>query len=484
MGYKFRGQNLDQGYLLPPDMRDWLPDNHLVFFLIEIIDKVDIKPIMRRFRNDGKGGAPYDPRLILAVLCYSYANGIVSSRKIERFCREDVACRIAAHGTNPDHVTLCRFRRQSGELFEQLFTSALRLCAKAGLVDPSLIAIDGTKVKADASLDKSYTVDRLAKLLVEAAEATDQVEQETVEQTTLEGQDPNNTSGGGLVDRDLARPGPGRTKRIEQALADLEAEHARDVETKNRYPRKKANTTDPDSRVMKGRHGTIQGYNAQAAVTQDQVIVAAGVYTDRTDYNLMEPMIDQTRENLEDAGLDNTGSEFLLDAGYLTNSNASKDNVLIAVGQGHHVDEVAEKKLAREAEKNRVFTQIDAGVLTFEQGGQQLKLTVGSLQNLFWVWRRKRREAGGGENPATGLTPINEMARKLQTEQGRAKYKKRSVMVEPVFGQIKHSRRFPGFSTRGLGAVRGEWKLVCGVHNLLKLVAHQLKTSQPLPSVT
>ena len=306
MGYRFRGQGLDEQFLLPPSMLDWLPEDHLVFFIIEVVSQVDVSQALRRFRVDGRGGAPYDPRILLAVMCYCYATGTVSSRQIERRCVEDVACRVAAGNTRPDHVTICRFRTQDTLLFTSLFSTVLDLCVSAGLVDPGLIAVDGTKLKANASRDRSLTVRQLAQCLVDMADDVDMREQAS--QVLVDDS---------VVVNRLAKPGRDRIERIARALSELKAEqnHFDPKVNSSRQPRQRANTTDPDSRIMKTKDGFIQGYNAQAAVCVNQVVVAADVFTDRTDYNLLEPMVEQTLNNLgHPGGCDGVGSCFVADA--------------------------------------------------------------------------------------------------------------------------------------------------------------------------
>ncbi|MCL1897773.1 MAG: transposase [Micrococcales bacterium] len=455
MGYKFRGQDRGQGFLLPESMADWLPEDHLVFFIIEAVELVDVSQVLKRFRNDGLGGAPYDPRVLLAVLCYCYATGTVSSRQIERRCREDVACRIAAGNTSPDHVTICRFRRQGAGLFTSLFATVLGLCIKAGLVDPSLIAVDGTKLAANASREKSFDVVKLAKLLVKAAEAADLTEQ--VES------DRKGPAGGGAAG--LAKPGPDRVSRISRALEELKAEQAGCDLRHNRRPRQLGNTTDPDSRLMKTKQGYVQGYNAQAAVASSQVVVAADVSTSRTDYQLLKPMISQTETNLTALKIDTARLCYVADAGYLTSENAGLGNTVIAVGQGHHLSDKVKQKLQQAKVRDQVCRQVEAGEISSKQAAEKVGVTPGTMRNILVRWRRN---IGG----ATGGDPVLQMAARLGTEEGKTTYKKRSAMVEPVFGQIKRSRGLSRLSVRGLGPVRGEWRLMCAVNNLIKLAKH------------
>jgi len=295
MAYNFLACDRDQAFLLPPDLRDWLPVDHLAWFILDVVDQLDLGPFLKAYRADGHGRAAYAPRMLLAVLLYAYSTGIRSSRQIERRCTEDIAFRVLAGNRTPDHVTIARFRVRHEHALAGLLVQSLQLCAAAGMVRLGLVALDGTKIEANAAAAANRTHAHLqaqvAELLQQAAAADRADDQQ---------------HGAGRGD-ELPRALAGRAERLarlQQAKALLEAEAAarqqryqqrvaelaaaarargqqprahirprRRDEAPN--PKATVNTTDPDSRFVRGNGRTLQGYNAQAAVTLEQVVVAA-----------------------------------------------------------------------------------------------------------------------------------------------------------------------------------------------------------------
>ena len=215
-----RSGDRDQGFLLPPSVRDWLPEDHLAFFVIDVVAELDLTAFYAAFRADGRGGAVYDPEMMLGVLIYAYCTGERSSRRIEKRLVEDVAYRVIAVNQSPDHATLARFRARHQDAIAGLFSQVLGLCVKAGLVDAGLVAIDGTKIEADASYFANRTRDELAAAVLAEAAATDAAEDEQL----------GDRSGSELPD-DWAG-GQGRRGRIRAALAELEGQPARDYEAR------------------------------------------------------------------------------------------------------------------------------------------------------------------------------------------------------------------------------------------------------------
>ena len=297
MAYNFRRGDRDQPFLLPPDLRDWLPADHLAWFVRDVVDQLDLGPFLRAYRADGHGRPAYDPKTLLGVLLYAYATGVRSSRQIQRRCHEDLAFRVLAGNQIPDHVTIARFRVRHQRALAGFLVESLRLCAAAGLVRLGLVALDGTKVAANAA-DKANRT--LAKLQTEV----EQILREAAQTDQAEDRQHGQARGDELA-ADLASP-TGRLARLQQAKAQLEAEAA---ERQRRYqqrvaelaaaaqakgkqprthlkprprdeapnPKSAANITDPDSRFLHTRNGTVQGYNAQAMVTEHQVVVAAAL---------------------------------------------------------------------------------------------------------------------------------------------------------------------------------------------------------------
>jgi transposase len=454
MAYNFRHGNRDQPFLLPPDLRDWLPADHLAWFVLDVVDQLDLGPFLRGYRADGHGHPAYDPRTLLGVLLYAYAIGVRSSRQIERRCREDLAFRVLAGNQAPDHVTIARFRVRHQQALAGFLVASLRLCAAAGMIKLGTVALDGTKVAANAATTASHTHDKIeaqvAEILRQAAE-TDQREDQLF----------GDARGDELPEALASKAG--RLARLRQAKALLEAEAA---ERQWRYeqrvaalaaaarargkqprahikprrcdeapnPKTAANTTDPDSRFMHTRRGSIQGYNAQAVTTLEQVIVAAELTQAANDLQQLAPMLAATAATLAAAGIPQRPGRLLADSGYWTIAN------LTAIPN-------APELLIPPARHGR-------------QG-------------------KPRKDGKPTASRSDGLRAA--MNAKLASEDGKACYAKRQQTIEPVFGQIKEQQGARRFLRRGLGACEAEWKLLCGTHNLLKLWRH--RTRRPAASL-
>jgi transposase len=343
MAYNFLRGDRDQPFLLPPDLRDWLPPDHLAWFVLDVVDQLDLEPFLRGYRADGHGHPAYDPKTLLGVLLYAYAIGVRSSRQIQRRCTEDLAFRALAGNQAPDHVTIARFRVRHQQALAGFLVQSLRLCAAAGLVRLGVVALDGTKVAANAATTASHTRDKLeaevAEILRQAADA-DQRE------------DLEYAARGDELPAALASQAD-RLARLRQAKALLEAEAA---ERQRRYqqrvaalaaaarakgkqprahikprrrdeapnPKATANTTNPDSRFMPTRRGTIQGYNAQAVTTCEQVIVAAELTQQANDLQQLDPMLAATAATLGAAGIPQRPGRLLADCGYWSIANLTQ----------------------------------------------------------------------------------------------------------------------------------------------------------------
>lgn len=432
--------------LLPPDLREWLEEGHLAYFILDVVETLDLSEIYASY-DGSRGGRPgFDPRLLVGLLVYGYCVGVTSSRKIEKATYDSVPFRVLAANQHPDHATIAEFRRRHLEALSRLFVQILRLCEKAGLVHLGHVALDGTKMRANASKHKAMSYGRMeekiseleaqvAQLLAEA-EAADQAEDEQY----------GSKRGDELPDELRFRQQ--RLEKIRQAKEALEAEaqaeaqrlreekaakakaqtceesvRGNDAPAQAVEPEEKAqrNFTDPDSRIM--RDGATksfeQSYNCQAAVdSQAQVILAAQVTQQANDKQQVKPLIEQMKVNLGGR----TPQELSADAGYF-----SEDNVLYLEGQ-----------------------QIEPYVATGRQ-----KHGAAPSRPL--------------ETMSAGVTIRERMAAKLQTPSGKRVYSKRKETVEPVFGQIKEARGLRRFLLRGLGGVQAEWSLICATHNLLKL---------------
>jgi transposase len=461
MAQNFLTCDRDQPLLLPPDLRDWLDEDHLAWFVIEAIEELDLEPFYASYRDDGHGRAAHDPKMMVALLAYAYAVGERSSRGIERRCRDDVAFRVICANQVPDHATIARFRVRHQAALADLFGQVLGLCARAGLVEVGVIAVDGSKFAAAASDGAIHTYERVASEILAEAGRVDAAEDE------IHGEARGDELPQGLSRREgrrawlreakqrldaerAAREEPvprDREKRLElchrRLVEDWRAKHqgnrayeayrARGVMKDGRRfgsppkpyeppakPEGKVNTTDPDARRMKFGRNFIPAYNAQAVTTEDQIIVAAEITTEGVDFEQLHPMIGAAERELESAGVTRRPEVVLADAGYWSNG---------------HIDSLRE----------RGMTPIVAPDTTRN---------------------RPRKTRRGG--------PYDFMRRVLSTERGDELYSKRQCMVEPVFAQIKANRRIDRFKRRGRAAVLSEWRLIAATHNLLKLHRHSL----------
>src|SRR5215213_7361490 len=359
MGQSFVACDREQSFLMPPDVRDWLPENHLAWFVIGAVAEMNLDAFFAVYRVDGRSRPPYDPAMMVALLLYAYARGIRSSRVIERACEEDVAFRVIAAQQRPDHATIARFVERHEDALAGLFGAVLGLCARAGLARVGVVAIDGTKVLANASRDANLDYEQIAREILADARAVDAAEDEAFGEARGDELPPELTSSQGRrkwlreAQRELdrrreqeARPVPrSRTARLKEAKRRLdeqlltecranaayEAYRARGVMRNGRrlgpntipkpyeppaVPEGKINLTDPDSRVVKGLRGFIQGYNAQAVTTEDQVVIAAEVMVASPDFGHLEPMLDAASWELEAAGVTGAPEVVLADAGY------------------------------------------------------------------------------------------------------------------------------------------------------------------------
>jgi transposase len=446
MAYNFLPCDRNQAYLLPPSLTDWLPQDHLAWFVLDAVEQIDLSEFYKKYRTDGVGNSAFHPSMMVALLIYSYCTGERSSRKIEKYCQTDVAYKVVTANQYPDHSTISRFRKDNQSHLKKLFLEILRLCAEAGLVKLGNVSLDGTKIKANASLSANRTLKRLEQ---EIDKMLSEAEAKDTEEDKAYGADKR----GDEMPDDL-RDRNSRINRLKACKSRLEHQKAEaekqqqdkiderkaKEESMGKKPRgrqpkpaeeagnkdAKANVTDPDSRIMKTRKGFVQGLNAQAVTTEQQIIVAEDVTQEENDKQQLHPMLEQAEENRQAVEIEEEIGVALADAGY-----CSEDN----------------------------FTKNPAG---------DIELLVATQKD--YKQRKAMAEQPPPEEPIPdNLSPTELMERKLLTERGRRLYKIRGQTVEPVFGQIKDARGFDRFMQRGIEACRGEWSLVCATHNLLKL---------------
>ena len=424
MAKTYRPYVPEQDLLLPPSLRDWLPEDHLVYFVSDVIDQLDLSAITKGYEDEERGYPPYHPVMLTKVLVYAYCVGVFSSRRIQRRLVEDVGFRVLAAGNEPGFRTIADFRKTHLPALAGFFEQVLRLAREVGAPRVGRVAVDGSKVKANASKHKAMSYDRMrdkqrqlrdeVKQLLAQAEAADAAEDAEY------GADRR----GDELPAELQRR-ESRLKRIREAKRVLEA-RAQDEATATGQPPDSAkpdpkaqyNFTDPESRIMKGPDGFVQAYNVQVAVDELQLIVGQSVTQETNDKKQLMPMITIIAQQSGD-----TPTQVLADAGYCSDAN------LTAIAD----------------------TTIDAYISTRKQ-------THGERPG----------PCPRGPLPKTATT-IDRMSRKLHAKAGAAVYAARKGMVEPVIGQIKQARGFRQFLLRGFEKVQGEWSLVCTTHNILKL---------------
>jgi len=470
----------DQLLLMPPSLSDWLPADHLAWFVIDVVAELDLSGFYRSLRIDGRGGASYEPGAVLGVLLYAYCVGERSSGRIKHRLCDDVAFRVVAANQAPDHATLARFRRRHQDAIAGAFVQVVALCMAEGLVQAGVVAIDGTKIEADVSVSSSVTRRQIVDEILEEAEAVD----------AAEDLEYGARRGGELPDRLGDRRD--RRARLREALRQLDADGPSDAESyqTDRTAREAAlgrklggrradpttkrasaaqtrriNVTDPDSRTLKDRRRFIWGCNAQAAVTEDQIVVAAEVTTTARDSVVFETMVVAAEENLVDTSADRVET-FVADTGYWSVDNATLDidaDVLITpMPLTGGINDPDDPRLAR---RRQVIERLDGGDATVTSAATEMGVSTTTVRKLLRNYRADRPDS---------IEVRQAMVERLATEHGAAVYAKRKTTVETVFGNIKTNLGFRRFSGRGLDATSSEWRLVCTVHNLLKIHRQRL----------
>lgn len=514
MAYEYIRFDRDQLFLLPPSMADWLAEDHLAFFVIDVVGLLDLGAFHARHPNDGVGRPAYDPEMMLALLIYAYCRGVRSSRRIESLCRSDLAYRVICANLVPDHIAIARFRADHQGAIEAIFVEVLALCARSGLATLGTIAIDGTKIGADAALDANRSAEslraeveeilscaqstdrgedahlgldrgdelpaelanpttRLARLrfalaeleVAEAAaqattdEAAAKAEEESAAGRRRRGPKPKDPRAAlARAEADLAAARVRSDKRVAERARCIQAAAAQGRRLRGRQPGQdnsvaeaehrvaearraaeaapapkpaRVNLTDPTSRIMKTASGWVQGYNAQAAVNEHHLVLAAQVTQQVNDCRQLVPMMAATQAACAGAGVEGDIGLFLADAGYWSEDNATA------------------------------------------LGPERLIATTKD-----WKQRRAAREMGTTiGDPPEGASHLEAMEHRLRTPEGAATYATRSHTVEPVFGDTKENRGYRRFMRRGLPAVASEWSFICTTGNLLKLFRHDPSTA-------
>jgi transposase len=503
MAQNFIACDRGQTMLMPPDLTDWVPDDHVVWSILGAVDQMDLAAFYGAYRENGQGQAAYEPSMMVALLLYSYARGNRSSRGIERGCREDVVYKLITAMRVPDHSTVAEFRRRHERAIAELFNAVLELCEEAGLVEVGIIAIDGTKIRANASRGANRTYEKLVADILKEAEETDRWEdglfgrdrgdeppehlrteegrraafkaaKERLAKKAGRGEepevarielDPEFSAAGqgrrawhregrkGLLrqrEQDAKPIARSRSERLLETLDRLEENHQVEIQANQAYeawwaaraaggvpgqklgmpprpftpspvPEGVMNKTDHDSRMMRTQgQPTVQGYNAQAAVTRGQIIVAAEITVESPDFGHLQPVVEAALRELDRASVTQRPEIVLADAGYW-----HKEQIESVVSDGIQV-------------------------LVPPDGGLRKDIRPGWDKGMYAFMRRV-----------------------LSSEHGHTLYKHRKSTVEPVFAQIKFNRKINRFQRRGRTAALSEWRLVAATHNLMKLVCHE-----------
>ena len=421
----------EQELLLPPSLREWLPEDHLVYFVSEVIDQLDLSAIHAVYEKEKRGQPPYDPRLMTKLLVYGYCTGVFSSRRIQKRLREDIPFKVLAAGNEPDFRTISDFRKIHIGALEKLFEQVLAMALECGAIQLGRVSLDGTKLKANASKHKAMSYGRMkekqqqlkeeVKQLLAAAEAAD--EEEDCQFGSQRGDEfPEELQ---RRESRLARIKEAK-KVLEQRARDKAAAEGKSAAEAKPEDKDQYNFSDPESRIMKGADGIVQGYNAQAAVEPTLLLIVGQSVTEAAnDKQQLVPMVELLEQQSGQRP-----EAILADNGYCSEQNLEH---LESTEQPHR--------------------RIEGFIATGKQkhGEHRLPAQRGPLPQ--------------------DATKVDRMKRKLQTKMGRAVYAARKCVVEPVFGQIKQARGFRQFLLRGKEKVKGEWALLCLTHNVLRLYA-------------
>ncbi len=448
MSGRFLEADRDTAYMLPPSVQEWVSEDHLARFIVDIVDQLNLQEIESAYR--GRGSSAYHPKMLTSLLFYGYATGIFSSRKLEAATYDSVPCRFIAANTHPDHDTIATFRRRFLPQLAKQFQTIVQIAAEAGVLKLGSVSLDGTKVKANASKHKALSYEYACKLEHQYEEEVKQL------LAKAEQADVSGTSEALDIPEELSRREE-RLKRIAEAKAEIErraaerekreqeayeqklAERKKKAEETGKKPRGRApkepesgprkkdqvNLTDHESRIMPVSGGGFeQGYNAQAAVdVETKLIVTAHVTQQTNDKQELVPTLELLDELPKELG--NVG-ELLADAGYYSEANV-------------------------EACRQKQIT----AYIAMKRDKHNAPL--------------KRQESEQSEEVPEDVNAVKAMKHRLQTQEGKAKYAKRKGSVEPVFGVIKAVMGYRSFLLRGFEAVKGEWSLVCMAYNLKML---------------
>jgi transposase len=493
---RFRPVNRDQQFLLPPDVREWLPAGHPALFVAELVESLDLSAFVEGYRSSRDRGRPaYHPVVMVGIALYASMTAVLSSRRIERLLATDAGFRVVAANERPDHVTICRFIVRHRQALEGVFAQVVGLAAEAGLVDPTLVALDGTKMAGDASKARNAT---LGDLRARFADWADTVEANDAADDAAEAADPHSGPVPEMAERDSMRAW------IRRRLAE------RGDEGDDR----RMNVTDPDSGLLpRSGGGWVQGYNAQAAAVGGGIVVAGDVSAHPVDATLLEPMVRRIGRAVRAATGDDAGV-VVADAGYWDTDTIEAiagdpelADVLVATARrrpervpdplpvadlARHEAALADHQVALEAERARrvaVIARVLDGELLLREAAELLGLSVARVGALKLAYRAEGADAiaparlAGRPRPRPPTGPTRAARRRhamdsrLASPAGHSFYRQRQAIIEPVFADLKINRRTSRFLRRGIDKVRTEWLWMLMGHNLTILQQRSRKLS-------
>jgi transposase len=424
----------EQELLLPPSLRDWLAEDHLVYFVSDVVDQLDLTAMNAVYEKDKRGQPPYDPRLMTKLLVYGYCTGVFSSRRIQKRLREDIAFKVLAAGNEPDFRTISDFRKIHIATLQNLFEQILAMALECGAIKLGRVSLDGTKLKANAGKHKAMSYGRMKEKQQQLKEEVQQLLEQAEAADQEEDRQYGNQRGDELPEElrrretRLAKIKEAK-KVVEQRAREKAAEEGKNAEeAKRTKPGEKDqyNFTDPESRILKGADGFVQGYNAQAAVEPTLLLIVGQSVTEAAnDKQQLKPMVELIEQQSGQRP-----EAILADSGYCSEENLEY----------------------------------------LESADQPERKIEGFIATGKQKHGEHRQAAQRGRLPK-GATKVDRMKQKLKTKVGHAVYAARKCVVEPVFGQIKQARGFRQFLLRGKKKVKGEWALVCLTHNVLRLYA-------------
>jgi transposase len=486
---RFRSVGRDQQFLLPPDVREWLPAGHPALFVSELVESLDLSVFVEAYRSTPDRGRPaYHPIVMVGVVLYASMTAVLSSRRIERLLATDAGFRVVAANERPDHVTICRFIVRHRDGLRGLFAQVVGLAAEAGLVDPTLVAVDGTKMAGDASKSRN---ENLGDLRARFGDWADTVEANDAEDDAA----------------DQADPGPGPVPEMFERKSMRDWIRRRLAERAEESDDRRMNVTDPDSGLLpRSGGGWVQGYNAQAAAVIGGIVVAGEVTANPVDCTMLEPMVRRIGDAVQAATGEPAGV-VVADAGYwdsdtINTIDADDElaDVLIATGrrQPDQVPEplpepdltsyetaLADHQAALDAERERRITVISGvvnGELLLRDAAEQLDISVPRVGELKLAWQAgagpdavpRQRRAGPRppKAPTRAAHRRHAMDSRLASPAGRSFYRQRQAIIEPVFGDLKTNRRLNRFLRRGVDKVRTEWHWMLIGHNLTIIHKH------------